>query len=146
MSVNCGRRLSGRSKRFAPGLSDGMRCALDVSQVAVSVMVTARWPAWSEFSQKRAWPLAMSAAPAVQPEGSSAIQGSSADEGTACADRILVLGQLPHGMERVLIFHGAIQDRAPQLVPAVCADMAKGVELGEQVLVRVAFDGHAQRR
>src|SRR5215468_3711168 len=88
-SVNRGRRLSGRSNRAAPGWSDGTRMAPEVSQVAVKVMVTARGPAPSEFSQNRVWPLLMSVLSTVQPDGSPAMHGSLADEGTACADKII---------------------------------------------------------
>src|SRR5215471_18907800 len=66
-----------------------MRWDLDVVQVLVRVMVTARWPAWSEFSQNCARPLEMLAPPAVQPDGSSAMHGSTAAEGTAWADKIM---------------------------------------------------------
>jgi hypothetical protein len=59
---------------------------------------------------------------------------------------VLVLGQLPHRTEWVLVFQGAVQDGAPQLVPPVRADMAQGVELAEQVLARVALHGQPQRR
>src|SRR5690242_11799359 len=89
VSVNRGCRLSGRSKRSAPGWSDGIRTALEVSQAAVRLMVTARGPAWSEFSQNTDRPLAMSAPSTVQPDGRAATHGSSRDDGTACADKIM---------------------------------------------------------
>src|SRR5215471_7842584 len=88
-SVNRGRRLSGRSNRSAPGWSDGTRMAPEVSHLAVRVMVTARGPAPSEFSQNRAWPFLMSVLSTVQPDGSAAMHGSLAAEGTACADKIM---------------------------------------------------------
>src|SRR5579859_811615 len=88
-SMKRGCRASGRSKRAAPGWSDGTRTAPEVSQTAVSVTVTARGPAWSEFSQNTAWPLLTSAVSAVHPDGSAAMQGRSADDGTAWADTII---------------------------------------------------------
>ena len=88
-SMKRGCRASGRSKRAAPGWSDGTRTAPDVSQAAVSVTVTARGPAWSESSQNTIPPLLTSAALAVHPDGSAAMHGSVADDGTACADRIM---------------------------------------------------------
>src|SRR5215469_6918741 len=88
-SVNRGRRLSGRSNRAAPGWSDGTRMAPEVSHLAVRVMVTALWPAPSEFSQNRAWPLLMSVLSTVQPDGRPAMHGSRAAEGTACADKTI---------------------------------------------------------
>src|SRR5215471_14626020 len=87
--VNRGRRLSGRSNRAAPGWSDGTRMAPEVSHLAVRVTVTARSPARSEFSQNHAWPFLISVLVTVQPDGSAATQGSLADEGTACADKII---------------------------------------------------------
>ena len=63
--------------------------APEVSHLAVRVMVTARFPARSEFSQNRAWPFLMSVLLTVQPDGSAAMQGSFADDGTACADKII---------------------------------------------------------
>src|SRR5579862_3782008 len=88
-SLKRGARASGRSKRAAPGWSDGTRTAPDVSQAAVSVTVTARGPARSEFSQNSARPLLTSAPSAVQPDGNAAMQGRSAEDGTACADTII---------------------------------------------------------
>ena len=58
---------------------------------------------------------------------------------------VLVLGQAPHGLEGVLVLQGAVQDRPPYLVPAVGADVALGVELGEQVLLRGALGPQPQR-
>jgi hypothetical protein len=46
----------------------------------------------------------------------------------------------------VLVLQGAVQDGPPQLVPAVGADVALGVELGEQELIRAALDPQPQRR
>src|SRR5215469_708806 len=63
--------------------------APEVSHLAVRVTVTARPPARSEFSQNCAWPFVISVLVAVQPDGSAAMQGSLADDGTACADRII---------------------------------------------------------
>ena len=60
-----------------------------VSQAAVRVTVTARGPARSESSQKLVLPLAMSAPPMLQPDGSAAMQGSRAADGTAWALRII---------------------------------------------------------
>src|SRR5215467_13805620 len=88
-SSNRGRKLSGRSKRADPSWSDGIRSAPEVSHAAVSVTVSARAPASSEFSQNSDRPLVMSAPPTVQPEGSAAMQGSTADDGTAWADKIM---------------------------------------------------------
>src|SRR6516165_10564112 len=90
-SMKRGCRASGRSKRAAPGWSDGTRTAPDVSQAAVSVTVTARGPAWSESSQNTILPLLTSAALAVHPDGSAAMHGSMADEGTAWAVTIIEL-------------------------------------------------------
>src|SRR5271170_7369077 len=59
---------------------------------------------------------------------------------------VLVLDQAPHGLEGVLVLQGAVQDGPPQLVPAVGADVALGVELGEHELLRAAFDSQPQRR
>src|SRR5215470_14550152 len=63
--------------------------APEVSHLAVRVTVTARSPARSEFSQNCAWPFLISVLVAVQPDGSAAMQGSLAAEGTACADKII---------------------------------------------------------
>src|SRR5262252_1114083 len=63
--------------------------APEVSHLAVRVMVTARSPARSEFSQNCAWPFIISVLVAVQPDGSPAMHGSFADDGTACADKII---------------------------------------------------------
>ena len=59
---------------------------------------------------------------------------------------VLVGDQAPHGLEGRLVLQGAVQDGPPQLVPAVGADVALGVQLGEQVLVRAALDPQPQRR
>src|SRR5512132_1557963 len=87
--VNCGRRLSGCSNRRVPGWSEGICWAPEVSQAADRVMVTAWSPAWSELSQNRACPLTISAPPTCQPEGSCAMQGTIAADGTAWAARII---------------------------------------------------------
>ena len=63
--------------------------APEVSHLAVRVTVTARLPARSELSQNCVWPFLMSVLSTVQPDGSPAMQGSLADEGTACADKII---------------------------------------------------------
>src|SRR5215475_13238142 len=89
MLVNCGRRVSGRSNRWVPGWSEGICWAPEVSQAADKVTVTACGPAWSEFSQNRACPLAISAPPTCQPAGSATMQGTIAAEGTAWAARII---------------------------------------------------------
>ena len=59
---------------------------------------------------------------------------------------VLLLDQPPDGVERLLVLQPAIQQLPPELVPAVGAQVAAGVELGEQPAVRVAFDLDAQRR
>ena len=46
----------------------------------------------------------------------------------------------------MLVLQRAVQDGPPQLVPAVGADVALGVELGEHELLRAAFDPQPQRR
>ena len=58
---------------------------------------------------------------------------------------VLVGDQAPHRLERRLILQRAVQDGPPQLVPAVGADVALGVELGEQVIIRAALDLQPQR-
>src|SRR5215472_6685808 len=63
--------------------------APEVSHPAVKVTVTARFPARSEFSENSVWPFLMSMLLTVQPDGSAAMHGSLADEGTACADKII---------------------------------------------------------
>ena len=73
-----------------PGWSEGIRWAPEVSQVAVRVIVTVCSPAWPEFSAKLAFPLAIWLRAAVQPDGSAAMQGRKAAEGTAWAARIIV--------------------------------------------------------
>src|SRR6266567_7041064 len=73
-----------------PGWSEGICWAPEVSQVAVRVTVMAAGPARSEFSDRLAFPLVMSAPPPMlQPEGSAARQGSMAADGTAWALRII---------------------------------------------------------
>ena len=59
---------------------------------------------------------------------------------------VLVRDQAPHRLERRLVLQGAVQDGPPQLVPAVGADVALGVQLGEQELIRAALDPQPQRR
>jgi hypothetical protein len=59
---------------------------------------------------------------------------------------VLVLGQAPHGLEGMLVLQGAVEDRPPQLVPAIGADVALGVQLAEQVLLRAALGPQPQRR
>ena len=58
---------------------------------------------------------------------------------------VLVGDQAPHRLEGRLILQGAVEDGPPQLVPAVGADVALGVELGEQELIRGALDPQPQR-
>ena len=58
---------------------------------------------------------------------------------------VLVGDQAPHRLERRLVLQGAVQDGPPQLVPAVGADVALGVELGEHELIRAALDPQPQR-
>ena len=72
-----------------PGWSEGICWAPVVSQVAVRVMVMAPVPARSESSDRLTFPLAMSAPPILQPDGSAARQGSMAADGTAWAARII---------------------------------------------------------
>ena len=84
-----------------PGWSEGICWAPAVSQVAVRVIVTVCSPGWPEFSTKLACPLTISGSAAVQPDGSAAMQGRKAAEGTAWAARIIVwpraaLGRGPH--------------------------------------------------
>jgi hypothetical protein len=63
-----------------PGWSEGIGGASEVSQAAVRVTVMACGPARSESSHRRTFPLAMSAPPMLQPEGSAA-NGADLDEG-----------------------------------------------------------------
>src|SRR5215510_14185099 len=86
---NCGAGLSGCSNRRMPGWSDGICWAPEVSHAAVRVTVTACGPARSESSHKLTFPLEMSAPPMLQPDGSAAMQGSMAADGTAWALRII---------------------------------------------------------
>ena len=58
---------------------------------------------------------------------------------------VLVFGQPLHRLERGLVFQGAVQDGPAQLVPAVGAHVALGVELGEHELLRAARDPQPQR-
>jgi hypothetical protein len=60
-----------------------------VSQAAVKVTVMAAAPARSESSHRRTFPLEMSVPPILQPDGSAAMQGSLAADGTAWAARII---------------------------------------------------------
>src|SRR5829696_7923409 len=59
---------------------------------------------------------------------------------------VLLLDQAADGVERLLVLQPAVQELAAQLVPAVRAQMALGVQLAEQDRGRVAGDGDAQRR
>src|SRR5215470_12505183 len=63
--------------------------APEVSHLPVRVTVTALGPARSESSQNCAWPFLMSVLSTVHPDGSPAMHGSFADDGTACADKII---------------------------------------------------------
>ncbi len=58
---------------------------------------------------------------------------------------VLVGDQAPHRLDRRFVFQGAVQDGPPQLVPAVGADVALGIELGEHELIRAALDPQPQR-
>ena len=58
---------------------------------------------------------------------------------------VLVGDQAPHRLKGRLVLQGAVQDGPPQLVPAVGADVALGVQLGEQEFIRAAFDPQPQR-
>jgi membrane-associated phospholipid phosphatase len=59
---------------------------------------------------------------------------------------ILVLGQPAHGLEGMLVFQRAVADHPVHLVPAVGADVALGVQLREQVLLRAPLDPQPERR
>src|SRR6266567_7742603 len=72
-----------------PGWSEGIWWAREVSQAAVRVTVMALGPARSESSHRLAFPVEMSAPPMLQPDGSAAMQGSRAADGTAWALRII---------------------------------------------------------
>ena len=58
---------------------------------------------------------------------------------------VLLLDQPADGVERLLVLQPAVQQLPAQLVPAVRAQVAAGVQLAEQVGGRVALDGDAQR-
>ena len=58
---------------------------------------------------------------------------------------VLVLDQLAHRPERLLILEVSVEDRPPEFVPAVGADMVHRVELPEQVRVGIAGDPQPQR-
>ena len=76
------------------------------------------------------------------------VRPGRADPGVAQqAQRVvLVFGQPPHGLEGMLVFQRAVENGPRQLVPAVGAHVALGVQLGEDVLVRPSFDAQPQRR
>jgi hypothetical protein len=76
-----------------------------------------------------------------------AVRPGRADPGVAQQPQrvVLVFGQPAHGLERMLVFQRAVEDGPPQLVPAVGADVALGVELGEHELLRAALDPQPQR-
>ena len=59
---------------------------------------------------------------------------------------VLVLGQPTDRLEGLLVFQGAVLDGAPDLVPAVGADVALGVQLREQVLIGATLDPKPERR
>ena len=59
---------------------------------------------------------------------------------------VLVLDEPAHRLERRLVLEAPVEDRAPELVPAVGPDVVHRVELPEQVRVGVARDAEAQRR
>ena len=58
---------------------------------------------------------------------------------------VLLLDQPPHGVERLLVLQPAIQQLPAQLVPAVRAQVALGIQLAEQLPGRIAADLDAQR-
>src|SRR6516165_12554973 len=93
--VNRAPTVGGLSNRCVPGWSDGSAWVPDTSQAADRVTVTAREPAWSESSQNMEWPLATSAPPTCQPDGSPGTHGTSAADGTAWAARIVAC-PVPH--------------------------------------------------
>ena len=58
---------------------------------------------------------------------------------------VLVLDQLAHRLERPLVLEVAVEDRPPELVPAVGADVVHRIELPEQVRVGITGDLQPQR-
>ena len=58
---------------------------------------------------------------------------------------VLVLDEPADGLERGLVLQRAVEDRPAELVPAVGPHVVLGVELGEDVAVRVAGDPQPQR-
>jgi hypothetical protein len=54
------------------------------------------------------------------------------------------VGNMPYSQDATAK-EGAVQDGPPQLVPAVGADVALGIELGEQELIRAVLDPQPQR-
>ena len=58
---------------------------------------------------------------------------------------VLVLDEPADGLERGLVLQRAVEDRPAELVPAVGAHVVLGVQLGEDVGVRVAGDPQPQR-
>ena len=147
-----------------PGWSDGICWAPEVSQVAVRVTVMAPGPARSESSHRLTFPLEMSAPPMLQPDGSAAMQGSMAADGTAWALRIIEwpvpqLGaeapRFPTGTDGLHADeHGDDGDGEhpggqgdPPDAPALQGDRrplrGEGAEFAEQV-ARVAFHERAQ--
>ena len=75
------------------------------------------------------------------------VRPGRADSGVAQQPQrvVLVFGQPPHGLERMLVLQRAVEDGPPQFVRAVGADVALGVQLGEDVFVRGAVDAQPQR-
>jgi hypothetical protein len=57
---------------------------------------------------------------------------------------VLLLHEPPHGVERLLVLEPAVQQGAAELVGAVGAQVAPGIQLGEQPPVPVALDLDAQ--
>jgi len=58
---------------------------------------------------------------------------------------VLLLDQPAHGVERLFVLQAAVEQLPAQLVPAVGAQVAAGVQLAEQDGRRVAGDLDAQR-
>ena len=58
---------------------------------------------------------------------------------------VLLLDEAADGVERLLVLQAAVQQLPAQLVPAVRAQVALGVQLAEQLLWRVTLDGDPQR-
>src|SRR5438552_6961805 len=59
---------------------------------------------------------------------------------------VLVLHQPANGVERLLVLQPAVHQGPTELVPTVGSDVRRGVQLAEDVRVRVALELHAKRR